>query len=88
MNLISNWQEVLQKAWSVKFGILAAVLGGMEAFFLAMEDNLLGAPPGFFAGLAAMCAAGAVMARIMDQPNIAPKIENLEVPDDTILPPV
>ena len=88
MNLISNWEEVLRKAWSVKFGILAAVLGGMEAFFLTMEDNMLGAPPGFFAGLAAMCATGAVLARIFDQPNIAPKIETPDGTPDNFIPGV
>lgn len=80
MNLISNWQEVLQKAWSVKFGILAAFFGAMEAFFLAMDDKTLGMPPGMFAALAAASSVGGVFARVLDQSKVtAPD-------DDTILP--
>jgi hypothetical protein len=85
MNFISNWQEVLQKAWSVRFAIAAAVLGGMEAFFLAMSDYAFGAPPGMFAGLAALCGSAAVFARIWDQPTIAPK-DVMPPVDDTLLP--
>lgn len=87
MNLISNWQEILTKAWSIRFSIIAALFGSAEAFFLAMSDYAFGAPPGFFAGLAAMCAAAAVFVRLLDQPTIAPK-DVLPPVDDTILPRV
>jgi hypothetical protein len=73
MNFISNWEEVLKKSWSVRFTIAAAFLGSAETFFLAMSDYAFGAPPGFFAGLAALCSVAAAFVRIWDQPSIAPK---------------
>ena len=84
MNLISNWQEVLQKSWNERFTIAAAFFGSAEVFFLAMSDYAFGAPPGFFAGLAAMCSVAAAFARILDQPSIAPKVP--APPADIVLP--
>lgn len=86
MNPISNWQEVLQKSWSMRFTIAAAFLGSAEAFFLAMDDYAFGAPPGFFAGLAAMCSVAAAFVRLWDQPTIAPKVP--APPADIVLPGV
>jgi hypothetical protein len=67
VTLISNWEEVLKKAWSVRFGILATVFASMEAFFTAMEGVIPGLPQGLLAGVGATLAAAGIVARILDQ---------------------
>lgn len=64
MTLVTDWQKILRKAWSVKFNILAIVLGSAEALLPLFEDTV---PRGVFGGLSALAAGGALAARIMSQ---------------------
>lgn len=67
MNLIPNWREVLSKAWSVRFIVLATILSGLEVV-LGIVD--LGIPRGLFASVAGLVSAGALLARVLLQQNM------------------
>ncbi len=67
MTLITNWKEVLKKAWSIKFAIVAAVFSGLEALFLALEGTLPEVPHGLMSGIGATFAASGIVARVLDQ---------------------
>ena len=48
MKLLPNWRDVLAKAWSIKFMVLAAVMSGIEVVMSILQpSNTL--PPGVFA---------------------------------------
>lgn len=68
MQLIEDWQAILTKAWSVKFNIAAAILGGVEVAVQFIEPA--GIPRGAFAGFAASVSMLAIVARIMAQKEI------------------
>lgn len=73
MTLISNWREVLRKAWSVRFIIGAALLSGLEVALPIIQDQLVEAniiPRGALAVLSAVVSAAALIARLKPQPEI------------------
>lgn len=70
MTLITNWKEVLKKAWSIKFAIAAAVFSGLEAVFMALEGTVPDVPQGLVAGMGATFAAGGIVARVLDQAKV------------------
>lgn len=72
MTLVSNWREVLTRAWSIRLTLLAAILTGVE-FAVPFLDGYLPIPQKFFAALAGLAAAGAFVARLVAQSNISPK---------------
>lgn len=66
MKLLPDWKQVLQKAWSVKFMVLAAVMSGAEVIMSILQpSNTL--PPGVFAALAGVVTSIALVARLMAQ---------------------
>jgi hypothetical protein len=65
MQLIENWDAILKKAWSIKFSVLSAVLGGLEVAVQLVQPA--GIPQGAFAGFAAMVSIAATVARVMQQ---------------------
>lgn len=69
MELITNWWEVLKRAWSVRFIVLAAVLSGLEVG-LPLVEGVFPMPQGVFAGLATLATAGAFIARIIAQKDL------------------
>lgn len=72
MNLIENWREVLKKAWSVRFILLAAFLSALEVALPILQDALVPTgliPRGTFALLSAIATAGALVARVWAQPK-------------------
>ncbi len=74
MNFIENWKEVLTKAWSVRFIVLAALLSGLEVALPTIQEHLAVAlviPHGVMAVLSAMVSAAALVARIKAQPEIS-----------------
>lgn len=70
MELIEDAKNVLLKAWSVRFAILAGLFSGLEALTAVLPylDGIF--PPHALAGLGALAAIGAVGARIVDQPKM------------------
>jgi hypothetical protein len=67
MQLKSDWRDVLRKAWSIRFIILAGVLSGAEVVIPFFSDAI---PRGPFAALSFAAVAGAFIARIMAQKDL------------------
>lgn len=67
MKLYENWKEILTKAWSVRFMLLAAVLSGLEAMMPVIGPVL---PTGTFAALSFVATAAAAVARVVAQKNV------------------
>jgi hypothetical protein len=69
MKLVENWDAILKKAWSVKFSILASVLGACEVVTQMIKPA--GIPDGMFAGIAALTSLLAGIARILQQEELS-----------------
>lgn len=68
MELVEDWKAILQKAWSVKFNILAAVFGGLEVAVALVQPE--GVRHGVFATVAGVISVVAIGARVMAQKEI------------------
>ncbi len=64
--LISNWWQVLKRAWSIRWIVLAGLLSGLEVF-LPLIDGYIDIPRGLFAALSAVATCGAFISRILVQ---------------------
>lgn len=80
MAILPNWRDVLTRAWSIKFILLAAALSGSEVVFTVLTPELLGVPPGLFAALAGLASAAALVFRLLAQPGITPPNPTPEEP--------
>ena len=69
MKLVDDWDKILTKAWSVKFSILAALMGGAEVAVQLVRPA--GIPDGAFAGIAALISIGATLARVLQQQELS-----------------
>lgn len=67
MHLADNWQEILQKAWSIRFIILAGILSGVEIILPFFQDSV---PRGTFAVLSFLAVSGAFISRIVAQKDL------------------
>ena len=67
--LIEDWQAVLRKAWSMKFSILAAILGGLEVGVQFVQPA--GIPNGVFAGVASAVSLAAGISRLVAQRELS-----------------
>jgi hypothetical protein len=73
--LIEDWKTILTKAWSVRLIILAALLSGIEVALPIIGQTIEPLdliPPGTFAILSGLTSAGALIARVMAQPDKSP----------------
>lgn len=70
MTLIDNARDVLLKAWSIRFILLAGALSGIEAILPELSAYF---PPRTFTILSALCTAAALVARVIAQPVSLPK---------------
>lgn len=68
--LVSNWRDVLRKAWSVRLMILAGLLSGLEVA-LPLIDGLYDIPRGLFAALSGVTVAGAFVSRLLAQRGLS-----------------
>ncbi|WP_427928612.1 hypothetical protein [Agrobacterium cavarae] len=68
--LIANWREVLKRAWSIRWIVLAGILSGIEVFLPFIDGYI---PRGLFAALSAAATCAAFISRILVQkgPNDA-----------------
>jgi len=64
VRLVENWREILRKAWSIRFIILAGVLSGVEVVLPFFSDSI---PRGPFAVMSFAAVAAAFVARITAQ---------------------
>lgn len=66
MKLITDWKQVLRKAWSVRLLGIAAVLSGVEAALPHLEA-IIEMPRGLFAFLSFVSTCTAFAARLIAQ---------------------
>lgn len=70
MELIKDAKQVLLKAWSVRFILLAGALSGIEVVLPGLAEHF---PPKTFAILTGLCTFAALVARVVAQPVSMPK---------------
>lgn len=68
--LVSNWRDVLRRAWSVRLLILAGLLSGLEVT-LPLIDGSVEIPQGIFAALSGLTVGGAFVARLVAQKGLS-----------------
>jgi hypothetical protein len=66
--LIPEWRRVLNKAWSIRLVLLAALLSGIELVLPLVQDWF---PRYVFGGLSFIVTVGAVWARLVAQPKMS-----------------
>ena len=66
MKTVSNWQQILKHAWSIRLMAAAAVLSAAEVA-LPFIEQFAQIPTGLMAALSALSTAGAFVARIAAQ---------------------
>jgi hypothetical protein len=69
IELVEDWRAVLKRAWSMKFSIAAAVLGGLEVGVQLVKPA--GIPNGVFAGIASCVSLFAGVARLIAQKELS-----------------
>ena len=62
MTLLPDWKDVLRRAWSVRFIVLAGLLSGAE-LVLPMFAHAI--PNGIFAALSFLAVSAAFVARVL-----------------------
>ena len=69
MNLkkYDNWKDILRKAWSIRFIILAGALSAFEIILPLFIQDL---PRGLFASLSFIATTGAFISRLVVQRNL------------------
>ncbi len=67
MHLYDNWRDILKKAWSVRFMLLAGVLSAVEVALPFFEDHF---PRGIFAALSGLAVGAAFIARLVAQKDL------------------
>jgi hypothetical protein len=67
MKLYNNWKEIVRKAWSIKFIILAGVLSASEVILPLFFDYF---DRGTFAILSFVAVSGAFISRLIAQKDI------------------
>ena len=65
--LLENWRQVLRRAWSIRFSVLAAAFTAAEGVVPLFGDVM---PRGLFVLLAFAASIGATVARIVAQPEM------------------
>ena len=76
MTRLPNWKELVTKAWSMRWWAVSVALSGLESIFQYFDGLSLGAPPGFFAMLGAICGIAGMYARTLVQPNMPQPTKN------------
>lgn len=67
MKLASDWKDILRRAWSVRFLVLAGVLSGAEVILPFFAQDI---PQGTFAVLSFLAVSGAFISRIVAQRDL------------------
>ena len=62
--LLPEWKRILRRAWSIRFGALAAVLSGVEVIVPLFADAM---PRGVFAAASGLSVMAAMVARVIAQ---------------------
>lgn len=67
MTLLPDYKNILRRAWSIRLALLAALFSGAEVVLPLFVDAI---PRNLFAGLSFLTVAGAVVARVIAQPEM------------------
>jgi hypothetical protein len=67
MKLYDNWKDILKRAWSIRFMVLAAVLSGIEVILPFFNESI---PKNIFAALSFVCVSAAFVARLVAQRDV------------------
>ena len=67
MKLYSNWKEILVKAWSIRFMLMAGVLSGIEVVLPLFHDSI---PKNIFAALSMVFVTLAFVSRLVAQRDV------------------
>ena len=67
MTLYENWRDILKKAWSIRFMIIAGILSGVEVALPFFEPLF---PQGIFAALSGISVGAAFIARLVAQKDV------------------
>ena len=67
MKLYSNWKQILKKAYSIRFIILAGILSGLEFVLPYFSDAI---PQKLFLALSFTCTVLAFIARLTVQKGL------------------
>ena len=67
LSLLVDWRNVLRRAWSIRFSLLAAGFSAAEVVVPLFGEVL---PRGAFVLLAFVASIGATLARIVAQPEM------------------
>lgn len=67
MHLYPNWKEILHKAWSIKFMIIAGLLSAGEVVLPMFGDVI---PRTLFATLSGFFCCAAFISRLVAQKNV------------------
>ena len=67
MKLYDNWKEILRKAWSIRFMVIAAVLSGIEIVLPLFAEQF---PRNTFAILSFVFVGAAFVSRIVAQRDV------------------
>jgi hypothetical protein len=67
MKLYPNWKEILVKAWSIRFMLMAGVLSGIEVVLPLFHDSI---PKNIFAALSMVFVTLAFVSRLVAQRDV------------------
>lgn len=74
MNLVWNWKDVLNEAWSIKLGAVSALLGAFQQGMALLPPGLFGLSPEAWTAVGTVIGALSVLfaalvapARLIDQ---------------------
>lgn len=67
ITLYDNWQDIVRKAWSIRFIVLAGLLSGCEVILPLFSDAI---PRNTFAALSLIAVMAAFIARIVAQKDL------------------
>lgn len=68
MQLVPNWRTVLRRAWSVRLGVMAGLLAGLDFVLQALVGA--GSGPSWLLYLSGLVAAAAFISRFIAQPKM------------------
>jgi len=67
MKLYDNWKEILRKAWSIRFMVIAGLLSGIEVILPLFHENI---PKNIFAALSLVFVTLAFVSRLVAQRDV------------------
>ena len=67
MKLYDNWKEILRKAWSIRFLVIAGLLSGAEVILPLFHESI---PKNLFAALSMVFVTAAFVARLVAQRDV------------------